>query len=379
MLYFYDRVAQQQRGVLDGAGTWWFGSSPTNFGLKVLAPASTATGMTIYPDGDVALGPPGATDNDNTRFTVNGSKAFGEAIRATQSGSISASGERWDTAMMLEARHYIPTASVMNTGGVIGAQIKARNMGPGSVYYTTGGYFVGGNAENTLGTVASAIGIQAAVFKGAGTVHTGYGVYIQDTEATVGYGVYQVGANDSNVFRGRIVIGEPIVAPAFVPDPANALNVNGNAHFSGTVTGTNIKAHYQDVAEWVPAASDLLPGTVVVLDPRTNNTVVASATAYDVTIAGVVSHEPGVILGEAAANKEQIATTGRVRVRVDASHAPIRIGDILVTSDVPGTAMRSTPIQVGAFAMHRPGTILGKALEPLSSGTGEILVLLSMQ
>jgi hypothetical protein len=29
--------------------------------------------------------------------------------------------------------------------------------------------------------------------------------------------------------------------------------------------------------------------------------------------------------------------------------------------------------------MHRPGTLLGKALEPLNSGTGEIMVLLSLQ
>jgi hypothetical protein len=29
--------------------------------------------------------------------------------------------------------------------------------------------------------------------------------------------------------------------------------------------------------------------------------------------------------------------------------------------------------------MHRPGTIIGKALEPLDNGVGEILVLLSLQ
>jgi len=29
--------------------------------------------------------------------------------------------------------------------------------------------------------------------------------------------------------------------------------------------------------------------------------------------------------------------------------------------------------------MHRPGTLIGKALEPLEKGQGEILVLLSLQ
>jgi hypothetical protein len=51
----------------------------------------------------------------------------------------------------------------------------------------------------------------------------------------------------------------------------------------------------------------------------------------------------------------------------------------LVTSDVPGLAMKSQPIDVGGVKIHRPGTLVGKALEPLRQGTGEILVLLSLQ
>jgi hypothetical protein len=84
-------------------------------------------------------------------------------------------------------------------------------------------------------------------------------------------------------------------------------------------------------------------------------------------------------MGEAAPNKVMVATTGRVRVRVNAAHAPISVGDILVTSDREGTAMKSEPIDVGGAKIHRPGTILGKALEPLANGSGEILVLLSLQ
>jgi hypothetical protein len=74
-----------------------------------------------------------------------------------------------------------------------------------------------------------------------------------------------------------------------------------------------------------------------------------------------------------------VATTGRVRVRVDATRVPIRVGDLLVTSDKEGVAMRSMPVDLGGTPIHRPGTLIGKALEPLASGTGEILVLLSLQ
>ena len=66
-------------------------------------------------------------------------------------------------------------------------------------------------------------------------------------------------------------------------------------------------------------------------------------------------------------------------MKVDASKAPIQIGDLLVTSDVPGVAMKSTPVEFAGRKMHMPGTIIGKALEPLEKGKGEILVLLSLQ
>jgi hypothetical protein len=85
------------------------------------------------------------------------------------------------------------------------------------------------------------------------------------------------------------------------------------------------------------------------------------------------------MLGEEGANKVLVATTGRVRVKVDATRGPIRIGDLLVTSNIKGFAMKSQSFQVSGVAMHRPGTLIGKALEPLAKGRGEILVLLSLQ
>lgn len=41
--------------------------------------------------------------------------------------------------------------------------------------------------------------------------------------------------------------------------------------------------------------------------------------------------------------------------------------------------MRSEPITLNGREFHQPGTIIGKALEPLGGGRGEILVLLSLQ
>ncbi len=155
---------------------------------------------------------------------------------------------------------------------------------------------------------------------------------------------------------------------------AGDLQVMGNAVISG-----NIAAKYQDVAEWVPTSQALAAGTVVSLDVQRSNAVVAARRAYDAHIAGVVTAQPGVILGEGGAGKVLVATTGRVKVKVDASRHPIKIGDLLVSSGKSGLAKKSQPLKVGGALLHRPGTIIGKALEPLAKGQGEILVLLSLQ
>ena len=107
--------------------------------------------------------------------------------------------------------------------------------------------------------------------------------------------------------------------------------------------------------------------------------MLASSKSYDTKVAGVISAQPGISLGQGGDGKLLVATTGRVKVRVDATRAPIKVGDLLVTSDIEGVAMKSIPVDLGGTQIHRHGTIIGKALEPLASGTGEILVLLSLQ
>ncbi|HUP61010.1 MAG TPA: hypothetical protein VNA69_11380 [Thermoanaerobaculia bacterium] len=237
----------------------------------------------------------------------------------------------------------------------------------------------------------------------------GFGVHFRDLLATEGYGsgvLMEMQGNStirvSNLQIGYVGMplinspGQPLYLNTYsdkdviVGNSAYAsglrVNATGVSTFAGsvtvagdvTVTG-NIAAKYQDVAEWVTSDQDLSAGTVVVLGRDRVNTVTAATEPFDTRVAGVVSERPGLILGEAGADKEMIATTGRVRVRVDASKQSIAIGDLLVTSNRIGMAMKSTAVDVAGIQMHRPGTIIGKALEPLATGEGEILVLLSLQ
>ncbi|HEX8150252.1 MAG TPA: hypothetical protein VF591_23920, partial [Pyrinomonadaceae bacterium] len=141
---------------------------------------------------------------------------------------------------------------------------------------------------------------------------------------------------DGLVVQGGVGIGTPN------PGAQYKLDVAGDVRISG-----NINAKYQDVAEWVPSTQKLQAGTVVILDVSRDNHVTASMKSYDTRVAGVVSAQPGISLGEAGEGKALVATTGRVKVRVDASRGAVRVGDLLVTSDVPGVAMLSQPLDLG--------------------------------
>jgi hypothetical protein len=162
--------------------------------------------------------------------------------------------------------------------------------------------------------------------------------------------------------------------------PSARLDVNGNTNVTGNVNVTgSLNASAQGIAQWMVAAGPLPAGTVVVLDSKGPQQVTASGQEYDTRVAGVITEKAGVALGEGGKDKALVATAGIVKVRVDATRAAIHVGDLLVTSEREGLAQKSEPVDLWGTPLHRPGTLIGKALEPLESGTGEIQVLLSLR
>ncbi len=117
------------------------------------------------------------------------------------------------------------------------------------------------------------------------------------------------------------------------------------------------------------------PGTLMVIDAEHPGQLKPSSSAYDSKVAGIVSGagglQPGVTLSEQ--DGVAVALAGRVYVRAEALSGAIVPGDLLTSSDMPGYAMKASDRE------RAQGAVIGKAMTGLESGTGLVLVLVSLQ
>jgi len=112
-----------------------------------------------------------------------------------------------------------------------------------------------------------------------------------------------------------------------------------------------------------PISEDVTAGDLLVLDEQ--GAVKPALLTADRSVVGVASSAP---IDENGIPKAPVGVFGVLRIKADADFGEIRPGDLLCSSTTPGHAMRS-------FG-EVPGTIIGKALEPLARGRGVIRVLL---
>jgi hypothetical protein len=124
------------------------------------------------------------------------------------------------------------------------------------------------------------------------------------------------------------------------------------------------------------AQTDYEPGDVLVASSTGKGAVALSSSAYSRAVIGVYATSPAYVGGQPVSKDQPagdvpVTIMGMVLCKVSAENGPVRPGDLLVTSATPGHAMRADQAP--------PGTILGKALEALDSGTGVILVLVTLQ
>ena len=351
-------------GPGDSRATWSYAGGSTTTRLTSVANVRTSFGSNGIDD-RVFLDLSG---NLGINTTTPGSKLH--VVGAMQAPAVSGTG----TNGMLRLGATPTTNLVLDMGmdatTNVYSWLQSRNLSNYALNYSLALNPNGGNVG--IGSVAPNYKLDVQ----GGTINSSGGLCIAGDCKTawsqVGGSQWTTSGTTINYATGNVGIANA--------SPTEKLDVTGNVKVTGNITASGtINAKYQDVAEWVDSSQELAPGTVVVLDAAKSNQVIASTQSYDSRVAGVISIRPGVTLGESGEGRVLVAATGRVKVKVDATNGPINIGDLLVTSDKQGVAMKSVPIEIGGRRIHQPGTLIGKALEPLAGGTGEILVLLSLQ
>ena len=154
----------------------------------------------------------------------------------------------------------------------------------------------------------------------------------------------------------------------------------GNVRADGAFYGAGFYSGSADVAEHINVSEPVEPGDVVEIDPEKPGYFRKARGAFSRLVAGVISSDPGVVLGSNSDpvegegdSRPVLALAGRVPVKATTENGPIHVGDLLVASSKPGYAMRCTD---PASAV---GAVIGKALEPLEEGEGIIMVQVTLR
>jgi hypothetical protein len=163
--------------------------------------------------------------------------------------------------------------------------------------------------------------------------------------------------------------------------PASRLDVKGNITVRDATSGSIVMelGTGLDYAEGFNLSNneEIVPGTVLVIDPENPGKLMVSESAYDSKVAGIVAGANGLGSGIKLGVEQfdcDVALAGRVYCNVDATSSAVEPGDLLTTSEFTGYAMKAQD----PFKIH--GAILGKAMERMEKGNmGQIMVLVSLQ
>jgi hypothetical protein len=289
-----------------------------------------------------------------------------------------------------------------NTGQVIGVEGVATNsdLGTGLVGRgkATGAYLEGTGFNSTglyalgyaRGLYAENLGTGAAIFaRGKGKTRSNAVLRLENTEADQGMcAFFENSSNFATAHLRNNGNGELLWLESVGTGPYIVATGPGGWKFwvdNAGVTHTKVleilggsdlseKFDVRGEAEAIP------PGTVVSIDPDHEGRLQVACEPYDRRVAGIISGAGGVRTGmlmgqqgSVADGDHPVALTGRVYCRATAANGPIRPGDLLTTSGLPGHAMRADD------PLRAQGAVLGKAMGSLEGGEGLVLVLVGLQ
>jgi hypothetical protein len=146
---------------------------------------------------------------------------------------------------------------------------------------------------------------------------------------------------------------------------------------STAYTGVTCGGDYAESVDVTGKRTNYEPGDVLVIDSSAPGKFLKSDGPYSTAVMGVYSTKPGTVGRRQTTPKSDdevpMAMIGIVPIKVSAESGTIRPGDLLVTSSIPGYAMK------GNDRSRMLGAVIGKALGNLDSGTGVIEVGVTLQ
>ncbi|MBU1044662.1 MAG: hypothetical protein KJ915_09745 [Candidatus Omnitrophica bacterium] len=166
-------------------------------------------------------------------------------------------------------------------------------------------------------------------------------------------GTWTINFVTGNAFL-NIVTADKLVMTGPAPPPTYEIN-GGN--------------YVWDIAEGM-LITECTAGDVVIIGDDPEKGLVKSTEKFDCRIAGIVSSDPKIYMG-AGEDSTPLALAGIVPCNAITENGAIKRGDLLVSSSMPGYAMRASSKEV------KPGMLVGKALQELTSGQAKIFVLVN--
>jgi hypothetical protein len=281
----------------------------------------------------------------------------------------------------------VTTSSTGSAEAISGTAMATEGHGVGGYAVATTGASVGVFGKSYSASGTGAIG-EASVTSGSATTygvigraHSGYGVGVwgqNDSVAGTTIGVRgTVGSLTGiagyfvNAAKGNILVGISGTSKVFRVDGTGKVYANGGtvasgADFAESVAVRGPRAEYE-------------PGDVLMLDEESDRQLRLADEAYSTRVAGIYSTKPGTLStnhdidSKALEDEVPMAVIGIVPCKVTTANGEIHRGDLLVSSGLPGYAMKGTERE------RMLGAIVGKAMQELKTGTGVIEVLVTLE
>jgi hypothetical protein len=257
---------------------------------------------------------------------------------------------------------------------------RSDGQGIGVFGTSSSGRGVMGDSRNHDGVVGLAHVANKSGVVGLNEHQDGYGVWASSFQGTGLYAKGRTGAligTDNGIalrLSSDSAPGDEPAAPlveAVVSENRRVFSIG----MTGQVSASSYQAAHSQVGESIELSETAESGDVVEIDPAAPGIFRLARMANSPAVAGVLVQSPGVALGaDETASVERLcflALTGRVSVKVSIENGNIHPGDLLVSSNTPGHAMKAPPDP-------KPGTVIGKALGNLlkDRGVTEMLVML---